>query len=385
MRTTLTAVALLVPLAAVSSGWQGGPVQPAERPVVIAYVFSKNAVIEAGAIDADRLTHINYAFANIRDGLVVEGFEHDAENFAALTSLRRDHPHLKVLVSVGGWTWSGGFSDAVLTPESRAQFIQSAVDFVRRYDLDGFDVDWEYPGQPGIGNTYRPEDKGNFTALMIGLRAALDSEGRARHRTYVLTLAAGASPAFVAQTEMDKVQASVDFVNLMTYDFREAGSGTAGHHANLYDSPNDDRRRSADQAVKEFLAAGVPAEKLVLGVPFYGRAWGDVTPEGNGLYQPGSKPAEPIETGYGHLAAELIGRDGFVRYWDQLALAPYLWNADRRIFISYDDPESLRLKARYVREHGLAGAMFWQYNDDPGGELLGALFAALHEGNPSAR
>src|SRR5205823_3687816 len=113
MRSTFTTLAFLISLAA---GWSGQrpPVPPAERPVLIAYVFSKNAVIEAGAIDADRLTHINYAFANIRDGLVVEGFEHDAENFAALTSLRRDHPHLKILVSVGGWTWSGGFSDAVL-------------------------------------------------------------------------------------------------------------------------------------------------------------------------------------------------------------------------------------------------------------------------------
>lgn len=376
MTTTLLLFAGVMALAATPAS--AAPAS-AERPVVIAYVFTKNTIIDPAAIDADHLTHINYAFANIRNGDVVEGFEHDKENFAALSLLRRNHPHVKLLVSVGGWTWSGGFSDAVLTSESRARFVKSAVEFVRRYDLDGFDVDWEYPGQPGFGNTFRPEDKTNFTSVMAALREALDTEGRARHRKYLLTFAAGASPSFIAQTELDKVQSSVDFVNLMTYDFREAGGAGTGHHANLYDNPSDDRHRSADRAVREFLAAGVPADKLVLGVPFYGRAWAEVTPEANGLYQDGKPPAERIETGYGAMASTLIGRDGFVRYWDEQAQAPYLWNVDRRIFISYDDPESMRLKAHYIREHALAGAMFWQYNDDPSGALLDALFTSLHD------
>jgi chitinase len=366
-------------LLAASAGVPRPPADAATKPVVIAYVFSKTSVIDPTTIDADRLTHINYAFANIRNGVVVEGFENDAKNFAALTSLRREHPHLKILVSVGGWTWSGGFSDAVLSYASRARFVQSAVDFVRRHDLDGFDVDWEYPGQVGMGNTFRPEDKQNFTALMRELRTALTKEGRAQHRTYLLTFAAGASPSFIANNEMEKVQGNVDYVNLMTYDFREAGGGSAGHHANLFDNPADDRQRSADRAVQEFLAAGVPPQKLVLGVPFYGRAWGDVTPQANGLYQSGTKPAERIETGYGRLAASLVDKDGFTRYWDDQAKAPYLWSPDRRIFVSYEDPQSLRLKARYVRDRGLAGAMFWQYYDDPGGDLLDALFSALHE------
>ena len=348
-------------------------------PVIIGYVFVKSALVDPAQIAADRLTHINYAFANIRDGQVVEGFEHDAENLAALTGLRREHPELQVLISVGGWTWSGGFSDAALTPESRARFVTSAVDVVRRHDLDGVDVDWEYPGQPGIGNTYRPEDKGNFTALMTELRGALDREGAAAHRRYLLTFAAGASRTFITQTELDKLQAIVDYVNLMTYDFREAGGDAAGHHANLFLNPADDRQQSTDRASREFLEAGVPAAKLVLGVPFYGRAWGDVGADAHGLYQPGSKPVERIDTSYGQIAATLVGRDGFVRYWDPDAQAPYLWNADRRIFISYDDPESMRLKARYILDHHLAGAMFWQYSDDPSGALLEALFSGLRE------
>ena len=369
-----------VALGCTAAGALGAPRAARDAvPVIIGYVFVKNALVDPAQIAADRLTHINYAFANIREGQVVEGFDHDAENLAALTGLRREHPELHVLISVGGWTWSGGFSDAALTPESRARFVTSAVELVRRHDLDGVDVDWEYPGQPGIGNTYRPEDKGNFTALMKELRRGLDREGAAAHRRYLLTFAAGASRTFITQTQLDKLQALVDYVNLMTYDFREAGGDAAGHHANLFLNPADDRQQSADRAAREFLEAGVPAAKLVLGVPFYGRAWGDVGADAHGLYQPGSKPVERIDTSYGQIAASLVGRDGFVRYWDPDAQAPYLWNADRRIFISYDDPESMRLKARYILDHHLAGAMFWQYSDDPSGALLQALFSGLHE------
>ena len=366
-------------LLAVAAG--EGPSRPADGRVIIGYVFAQDRVLDPAAIAAEKLTHINYAFANIKEGRVVEGFAHDDENFRVLTGLRQRNPGLKILVSVGGWTWSGGFSDAVLTKESRAKFVESAVDFVRRHDLDGFDVDWEYPGLPGDGNVNRPQDKLSFTAVMADLRAALDKEGAARGRHLLLTFAAGASSNFLAHTEMDVVQASVDYVNLMTYDFREAeGDPQAGHHSNLYTHPDDPHHMSADRAVREFLAAGVPAGKLVLGVPFYGRAWGDVDPTGDGLYQEGKAPSERIQTRYGSLAA-LATQPGWVRRWDALAQAPFLWNAERRIFVGFDDPESLRVKSRYIREHGLAGAMFWEYSSDPTGALLGALFEGLRGGS----
>jgi chitinase len=177
---------------------------------------------------------------------------------------------------------------------------------------------------------------------------------------------------------MAKVQASVDFVNLMTYDFRVAGAeGEAGHHANLYPNPTDPHQASADRGVREFLAAGVPPGKLVLGVPFYGRAWSVATTDARGLYQPGKAPAEKIETGYAGLAADRIGKDGFERVWDDKAQAAFLWNADRKLFISYEDPESLRRKCRYIREQKLAGAMFWEYYSDRSGVLLGTLAKAL--------
>jgi chitinase len=349
----------------------------AGEAAIIAYVFPRDRVLDPAEITVERLTHINYAFALIGDGRVVEGSPRDGENLRVLTVLRRQHPHLRILVSVGGWTGSGGFSDMALRPEGRRRFGESAVEFVRRHDLDGFDVDWEYPGLPGNGNTHRPEDKASFTALMAELRAALDAEGAARGRRYLLTFAAGAFPGFLAQTEMGKVQASVDFVNLMTYDFREAEADPlAGHHANLYTHPSDPKQLSADRAVRDFLAAGVPPDKLVLGVPFYGRAWGDVGKKGKGLYRPGKPLAPSIDTSYASLAT-LAGQRGWTRAWDGVSQAPFLWNADQRIFISYENPRSLRLKCRYVRERHLGGVMFWEYFADRTGALLGVLSKEL--------
>jgi chitinase len=355
---------------------------PVKNHAIIGYVFPQSTAIDPAQIAADKLTHVNYAFVNIRDGRVVEGFARDAENFQVLAGLRRAHPHLRLLVSVGGWTWSGAFSDAALTPESRRVFVESAIDFVRRHDLDGFDVDWEYPGLRGNNNPHRPEDKENFTALMAELRAALDKDAAARRRTLLLTFAAGAFPSFLEHTEMGKVQATVDFVNLMTYDFRTGGDRVAGHHANLFDHPNDDKQRSGDRAVRDFMAAGVPAEKLVLGVPFYGRGWtttGDAPADAKalpGLYQPGTAlTGQSLK--YARVSSELVGRNGYVRMWDPQAQQPFLWNAATRTFIAYDDPESLRVKTRYVRERGLGGVMFWQYGDDASGALLDALYSGL--------
>ena len=346
-------------------------------PVIIGYVFSQDKVIDPAEIAAEKLTHINYAFANIKDGLVVEGFANDTANYKVLVGLKKRNPDLKILVSVGGWTWSGGFSDMAMTVEGRRKFVGSAVEFVRRHDIDGFDVDWEYPGLPGYGNPHRKEDKENFTALMTELREAFDKEGKARGRHYLVTIAAGANVhEFLQTTEMGKVAKVLDFVNLMTYDFRGAEEDkVAGHHSNLYMHPNDDKLLSADRAVRDYLAQGVPAAKIVLGVPFYGKPWGDVT--GDGLYQSGGVLKEKLETRYGTLATELVDKGGWVRRWDPQSQAPFLWHPERRIFITYDDPESLRVKSRYILENGLGGAMFWQYYSDPTGQLLDTLFTEL--------
>ncbi|UWZ85027.1 glycoside hydrolase family 18 protein [Occallatibacter riparius] len=360
-------------------------------PLLVMYVFPQNAALTAGQVDAHSMTRINYAFANIEGGRVVTGFSHDAENFAFLTALRKENPELKVLVSVGGWLWSCNFSDAALTKESRARFIDSAAEFIAQNQLDGLDIDWEYPARRGAGyskdchqnpggSDFRPEDTQNFTALLGELRARFDVESKKNGRRLLLTLAAGASPAWLEHTEMNKVARAVDTVNLMAYDYYEPGSEpTTGHHAALYTNPNDPKKESGDASVRAFEKAGVPADKLVLGVPFYGHAWGDVPATANGLYQPG-KPAPNVYAQFGAIQSSMIGH-GYTRFWDPVAKVPYLYNAETRTFVSYEDPESLKGKCAYVHEKKLAGMMVWDLeSDDAEGTLLKALNACLRDG-----
>ncbi len=345
------------------------------QKAVIGYVFARGKPLAGGDIAAEKLTHINYAFANIRDGQMVEGSADDAANFRVLNGLKARNPHLKVLVSVGGWTWSGNFSDMALTPESRKRFIQSAVAFLRRYQLDGLDIDWEYPGQQGLNNTYRPEDRENSTALLAELRKALDRAGKTRGRQrYLLTMATEASDEWLEHTEMGKAQASLDFVNLMAYDqFGADSDAITGHHAPLFTSPANPKHNSAATSIDHFTAAGVPPRKLVLGVPFYGKAWGNVPATEHGLYQRGGPTEAKLETSFGAISRDLENKNGFVRQWDDASKAAYLYNADRKIFITYEDEQSVHEKARFVMDRGLGGIMFWEYSEDPDNKLLDAI------------
>lgn len=345
-------------------------------PVVAAYVFPQNAALTPDAVNGRALTRINYAFANIANGRMVEGFKNDEANYRTLTGLRKENPSLTVLVSVGGWEWSGGFSDASLTAESRATFLDSVVEFVRKYDLDGLDIDWEYPGMEGAGHKFRAEDKHNFTLLLAELRKRFHDEEKKTHRHLYITIAAGSGQDFLDHTEMKDVAKIVDDVNLMCYDYYEpSDGGLTGHHAPLFANPADPRKASSDTSVKEFLAAGVPAKKLVLGVPFYGHVWGEVSATANGLYQPG-KPVPGAYASFKGIESTMLGQ-GYTRYWDSAASVPYLYNADKKIFVSYEDTESLAAKGKYVREHHLGGMMFWSYDGDSNGKLLGAIDEAL--------
>ena len=339
---------------------------------VIGYVFPQNTILRPTDVDGRSLTRINYAFANIAEGKMVPGFAHDAENLAVLTALRRANPSLKVLISVGGWLWSGGFSDVSLTPQSRAVFIASVTDFLARYDLDGLDIDWEYPGMVGAGHTFRAEDKANFTLLLKELRAEFDRQEKLGKRRRILSIAAGASEEFLAHTEMREAQKYLDTVNLMSYDYYEPeGDNITGHHAPLFTNPADPKKVSADASVLAFETAGVPADKIVLGVPFYGHVWGEVTDKNHGLFQPG-QPIPHAYSPYSVIVDEMKMGD-FQRFWDPTASAPYLYNAGKHIFITYEDPESVSAKCAYVLKQNLGGVMFWDYSGDPSGVLLGTI------------
>jgi chitinase len=329
-------------------------------------------------IAAEKLSAVNSAFAHIGAEGRVELDQAGAQALSRLHALRMRNPQLKILVSIGGWG-ADGFSDAAATDASRATFAQSVDELVVKHGLDGVDLDWEYPGLPGPGIRHRDEDKRNFTLLLQTLREHFDALGvkhsRPANDHYLLT-AALADGEFTRFIELDRIHAYLDWIDLMTYDFHNSLTPTTGHHAALRKSQTSGPgERSVERAVKEYLAAGVPARKLIIGVPFYGRAFADVKPENNGLDQPygryeGDHP-------WPQLAGDFIDRNGYVRYWDSAAQVPYLWNAQTHVFISYDDPQSLRLKAEFVRSHGLGGMMYWEQSQDPRGELLGALSAAL--------
>ncbi len=353
-------------------------VSAAEQHRVVAYLAGWSV---PPVIQAEKLTHLNFAFAHVDAAhRVILDSPRAGARLRELQALKTQNPQLKIILSVGGWQ-AEGFSDAALTDSSRRDFADSAARLLREYSLDGIDLDWEYPGQGVAGIKYRPEDKHDFTLLLQTVRATLDSQSAAQKRAggnrYLLTIAA-ADREYFDYTEMDQAHVYLDWINLMSYDFFNSLTPTTGHHAGLYRSEHAlPRDRNADSAVTQYRVAGVPAEKIVLGVAFYGRGFAGVTARNNGVNQPYDHFEG--EHSYAELVTKLIGKQGFVRYWDARAQAPYLWNPTSRVFITYDDPQSIAIKAHYVLDHRLGGVMFWELSQDRDGELLDAVTRGLRQ------
>lgn len=375
-RTYLVTSILISGLIASACGTSSGLLATKSPPYrIVAYLYGGRAEIHR--ISAMKLTHINYAFALVNEAGELYFRETDeAENLAQLQGLKAANPRLKIILSVGGWG-ADHFSDAALTESSRQKFAGSAIEMIRRYGLDGIDIDWEYPGQPGPGIKYRQEDKQNFTLLLKTLREQLDAlsqeRGRDASNRFILTIASSAGKYF-EHTEMDRLHVYLDWINVMTYDFAGEWTPTTGHHAGLY--PKGGHTGPSGSAfIIQHLAAGIPPDKLVLGVPFYGRGWSRVNPANNGLNQP--YQGEVSEYSWVDLDRGYVNQRGFMRHWDPLARAPYLWNAESATFISYEDPESLQEKARFITQQGLGGVMFWEYRHDPEEVLLDVLWSDL--------
>lgn len=374
----------------------------AAEPRIVGYfiewgVYDRNYHVKD--IPADRLTHINYAFAKIVNGecalfdshaAIDKAYEGDKPapgvlrgNFNQLILLKKKHPHLKTLISVGGWTLSGPFSDVALTEESRIRFAKSCVAFIRKYGFDGVDIDWEYPVGGGLqSNKTRKEDKPNYTLLLAELRKQLDEAGQTDKKQYLLTIAAPAGPRTIGNLEIDKIHKHLDWINVMAYDFHGTWDATTHFNAPLFaikDDPAKDetsKKLNVDAAIQSYLSAGVPAEKIVLGVPFYGVGWGGVAKENNGLFRmKKSIPKGTWEEGkfdYRDLAKNYIGK--VKRHWHDDAKVPWLYDEKNGVMISYEDPESLKRKAQYARDKKLGGIMFWELSaDDEKSPLLNAL------------
>jgi chitinase len=313
---------------------------------------------------------------------LIDDAQLNARDLENLQKLKNINPDLKILISVGGWTWSKNFSDAALTEESREKFARSAVDFLVRYKLDGVDLDWEYPGQIGDNNVFRKEDRENFTLMLKRTRELLDeqseNDGKTGDDKYLLTIATGANQAYIDNTDLGEAHKYLDFINIMTYDYHSGLDSLTGHHANLYpsDTPGS-TNHSIVNSVKIHMDAGVPVEKLVLGVPFYGRRWSGVNPGNNGLYQPAKSVGSTVS--YNKIVTMATEENGFSNFWDESAQAPYLFNEQEQIFISYEDKRSLNLKLNWLIEKNMGGVMFWEYAEDYNAELLSTINTALNE------
>ena len=334
-----------------------------EKPVIIAYVGGFRGIADIDSMNPKKLSHINYAFVDVKDNRAwLRNLATDTINFRNLNALKKQNKDLKILISLGGWSWSKNFSDAVLTDTSTRAFAWSCIDIVAKYDLDGVDIDWEYPGLIGDNNKFRPEDKENYTRLFKELRQGLDSLKKITGKYYLVTTAVGGSYDFIAHTEMDKVQQYTDFINIMSYDYAGGWDTISSHHTNLYASSDDTSQGSTDKSVKAFMAAGVPAKKIVVGMGFYGKGWEMQTTDNNGLYRRARTGARA--GGFNYLKDSLENKKGFIKYWDDVAKAPYLFNPQTKVFITYDDERSIREKCAYIKKNNLAGAMFWEYGHD---------------------
>jgi chitinase len=294
-----------------------------------------------------------------------------AGNFNQLGQLKVRHPQLKVLVALGGGEWSRWFSPGAATGEGRRALVTSCIDLYLRGNLprldghggpgaaagvfDGIDLDWEHPAAA---------DKRNFTLLVQELRRQLDALGKETGKRYLLTAAVNSTDEKMRHTEPAQYSRSLDWINLMTYDFNGAWNarGPTGFQSNLYPDPagKDASPRSVDTGVQRFLAAGVPAEKIVVGVPFYARGWRGVGNAGNGLYQSAEGAAKGFEEGaeeYARIAARKLPT-----YYHPVTRQ--LWTFADGTFWTYDDPRVIREKAAYVRSRQLGGMMSWALDQD---------------------
>lgn len=378
--------------------------QPAQRQVIGYFTESSAAsgqypvksIVTSGA--APLLTILNYAFGRVADdqcqigqpdialeksydaSTSVDGSgDTDAPNtlrgtFHQLQELKRLYPKLKILISFGGWGQSSGFSSAV-EPEHLQAFVRSCVDrfieghFADGIDapgiFDGIDIDWEYPVEGGVEPGH-PQDKKNFTAMVAEFRRQLD----AVRPGLLLTAALPAEEEYYQNFELKEISHGMDLLSIMAYDLHWNTEPLTNFHSALFHDPHDPSKtpldkRYGDYAVRGFLQAGVPAEKIIFGVPFYGKGWAGVKKDEHGLYQSATGPAQ---SGGSYRELKVLP-DGPDRKYFSKPVTCTIWNNET--FWSYDCPQAMRKKMDYIRRHHLGGTMFWEISQDsPDLELL---------------
>ncbi|MFA4661755.1 glycoside hydrolase family 18 protein [Pyrococcus kukulkanii] len=349
-------------------------------------------------IPFENVTHVNYAFLKLLENGTVTWADPwaDPMNLESFKELKSKYPAVKFLISVGGWTLSKYFSPVAADPAKRREFIRSAIAIIRKYNLDGIDIDWEYPGGGGMeGNYASPDDPKNFIILLKEFREALDEAGREDHKHYLLTVAAPANLDIASRIDWREASKYLDFINVMTYDYIGLWSPVTGHNAPLYRNPNGPDYGSIDETIKWYIEHVPDRTKIVLGVPFYGRSFANVPPKNHGLFQPYSgTPAgtwgSAAEThgvmDYWDIAEKARSRE-YEYFWDNYSKVPWLYSESKRIFITFDDPKSILIKTQYMLNQSLGGIMVWEITADrkPGTHshpLLVAILEGLKERPP---
>jgi chitinase len=383
-------------------------------PILMAYftawsIYARNYFV--ADIPADKITHINYAFANVGSDLTIvlgdswadveKTFPNDTwdqplrGNFNQLIKLKAKYPHVQTLISVGGWTWSGKFSDVALTAESRSKFVQSCVTFVQKYSFDGLDIDWEYPVEGGLpGNIVRPVDKQNYVLLLQELRKQFDAAGVQGNKTYLLTVASAAGAEKIGDLDLPGMTNYLDWFNVMTYDFHGSWEAKTGHNTPVYKNDNETAtdiaptfiksKYNANAAIQAYIAGGVPRSKIVMGLALYGHGWQGVTSTDQNGYSQNASSTPPMGTwepgsfDYDDLKKNYLPT--YTRYWDNSSKVPFLFNTQKGMWLTYDDLESNTIKNNYILQEKLGGAMFWEFSCDRNVELIGNTYTALFGG-----
>ena len=309
----------------------------------------------------------------------------------AIADARVKKPTLKCQWAIGGWDGSRNIAKVAQNEASRNRLATTATAIMQAYQCNGLDLDWEHPVTGGnYADDASPADKQNYVLLLQALRAELDRQGKTNQQKYVLTAALPVTNGgwSLSGYDLPRTMHELDWANMMLYDFYGTWSARAGLLAPLYGLPQDPDGKvlSIDLGVKYMLAQGARKDQLVFGVPFYYRAQGNVEPgpAGDGLNQP-SKGAglkqykEPGAGQYYIVTQDLIGKPGWKSFRNKdTGGAPYLYNADTKEFVSYDDPTSLKTKMDYVKANGLAGVMIWELTqDDAQHSLLNAITQSL--------
>jgi len=369
-----------------------GPSAGQEKEIIGYYPSWKWRFLPPDKIPFSKLTCVNYAFFyplpggrlggrdSADDVMILGGGWNGKVNYdrprRGLTILAHENG-ARVVLSIGGWDDSNNFPEVAATEVKRQQMAHSCIEAIRTYSFDGIDLDWEYPTYAEHGG--KPEDKENCTRLLKALRDSLDAYGRVAGRRLLLSAALPATDVHASGFDIEKIEPLLDNLNIMTYDLNGEWDPLSGHNAPLYPAGQSDTSLNVDAAFKLYTQTfHVPSSKVNLGVPFYGHSYAMCT----ALYAPHAGADTVHFSKNGVFYHDIVEAKGMLtRFWDDRAKVPYAVDTSWNTLVSYDDEESVALKAQYVLDHRARGVIIWEITGDclPDGRtpLLDILSAKL--------